>query len=147
MPDPCPLLHLECRQPFFAIHLHPFRPLELLHRLTKEETDLYFKTRAAQGFNVIQAVALAEMDGLHTPNAYGEIPLENDDPLRPREAFFQHIDYVIDLAAQYHLYIGFLPTWGDKLNKSTWGMGPEIFNAANAYEYGWRWRYVANATA
>lgn len=109
---------------------------ELFHRLTKEETDLYFKTRAAQGFNVIQAVALAEMDGLHTPNAYGEIPLENDDPLRPREAFFQHIDYVIDLAAQYHLYIGFLPTWGDKLNKSTWGMGPEIFNAANAYEYG-----------
>ena len=30
---------------------------ELFHRLTKEETDLYFKTRAAQGFNVIQAVA------------------------------------------------------------------------------------------
>lgn len=109
---------------------------ELFHRLTREEAELYFKTRAKQGFNVIQAVALAEFDGLHAPNAYGEIPLENDDPLKPKEGYFQHVDYIIDLAAKYNLYIGLLPTWGDKINKSSWGAGPEIFNADNAYSYG-----------
>ncbi|HEY6976424.1 MAG TPA: DUF4038 domain-containing protein, partial [Chitinophagaceae bacterium] len=53
---------------------------ELFHRLTREESDQYLKHRAEQGFTVIQAVVLAEFDGLHTPNAYGNIPLINDDP-------------------------------------------------------------------
>jgi hypothetical protein len=109
---------------------------ELFHRLTREEADLYLKKRAQQGFTVIQAVALAEMDGLHTPNPYGEIPLENDDPTRPREAYFQHVDYIIDKAAQQGLYIGLLPTWGDKIFKDRWGTGPEIFNVENARVYG-----------
>lgn len=111
---------------------------ELFHRLTREEADKYLQDRADKGFNVIQAVALAEMDGLHTPNAYGEIPLENDDPTKPREAYFQHVDYVINKAADLGLYVGLLPTWGDKIDKSTWGIGPEIFNAENAKIYG-RW--------
>ncbi|HNR08640.1 MAG TPA: glycoside hydrolase family 140 protein [Saprospiraceae bacterium] len=109
---------------------------ELFHRLSREEADKYLKTRADQGFNVIQAVVLAELDGLHTPNAYGEIPLDHDDPTRPREAYFQHVDYIIEKAASLGIYIGLLPTWGDKLNKSTWGTGPEIFNAENAKQYG-----------
>jgi ribosomal protein L32E len=33
------------------------------------------KTRRQQGFNVVQAVALAEFDGLRTPNASVHIPL------------------------------------------------------------------------
>jgi hypothetical protein len=40
---------------------------ELFHRLDREEADLYLATRAAQGFNVVQAVVLAEQDGLGTP--------------------------------------------------------------------------------
>src|SRR3954451_857211 len=88
---------------------------ELFHRLTREEADKYLQNRADKGFTVIQAVALAEMDGLHVPNAYGEVPLENDDPTRPREAYFQHVDYIINKAAELGLYIGLLPTWGDKI--------------------------------
>ena len=37
---------------------------ELFHKLNKEEAIAYFKKRSEQGFNVIQAVALAELDGL-----------------------------------------------------------------------------------
>jgi len=111
---------------------------ELFHRLSREEADLYLKNRADKGFTVIQAVALAELDGLHDPNYYGEIPLENDDPTKPREAYFQHVDYIIKKADQLSLYIGLLPTWGDKLFKDNWGVGPEIFNTANAQVYG-RW--------
>ncbi len=80
-------------------------------------------------------MALAEFDGLHAPNSYGEIPLDNDDPTKPREAYFKHVDYIIDLANKYGLAIGFLPTWGDKLWKSTWGKGPEIFTPDNAKNY------------
>lgn len=111
---------------------------ELFHRLTREEADLYLKNRAEKRFTVIQAVVLAEMNGLHEPNAYGEIPLENDDPTKPREAYFQHVDYVINKAAELGLYIGLLPTWGDKIYKDNWGQGPEIFTTENAKIYG-RW--------
>jgi hypothetical protein len=109
---------------------------ELFHRLNREEAELYLKNRAEKGFTVIQAVVLAELDGLHTPNPYGEIPLENDDPTRPREAYFQHVDFIIQRAEQLGLYIGLLPTWGDKVFKNRWGAGPEIFTVENAKVYG-----------
>ena len=109
---------------------------ELFHRLTREEADMYLKNRAEKGFTVIQAVALAELDGLHDPNPYGETPLENDDPTKPREGYFQHVDYIINRAGELGLYIGLLPTWGDKIFKDRWGTGPEIFNADNARVYG-----------
>src|SRR5690349_10528904 len=48
---------------------------ELFHRLTREEAAAYFANRQRNRFNVVQAVALAEFDGLGTPNAYGELPL------------------------------------------------------------------------
>lgn len=111
---------------------------ELFHRLTREEAEMYLKNRALKKFTVIQAVVLAELDGLQTPNSYNEIPLENNNPTKPREAYFQHVDYVIDKANELGLYIALLPTWGDKVFKDRWGTGPEIFNAENAKIYG-RW--------
>jgi len=111
---------------------------ELFHRLNREEADEYLKRRSEQGFTVIQAVVLAEFDGLHSPNAYGNTPLQNDDPTKPNEPYFEHVDYIIDRAASYNLVIGLLPTWGDKVYKHNWGVGPEIFNNDNAKEYG-RW--------
>lgn len=109
---------------------------ELFHRLTKEESDQYLKRRSSQGFTVIQAVVLAEMDGLHTPNANGDKPLIDDDPAKPNEAYFKQVDYVVDKANEYNLNIAMLPTWADKINKGTWGKGPEIFNTGNAKIYG-----------
>ncbi|WP_199563216.1 glycoside hydrolase family 140 protein [Runella aurantiaca] len=108
---------------------------ELFHRLTKEETDFYLKRRAEQGFTVIQAVALAEFDGLTQPNQYGQLPLKNNDPTKPNELYFQHVDYVINKAASLGLVTGLLPTWGDKFNKK-WGIGPEVFTPENARIYG-----------
>ncbi|MCU0341791.1 MAG: DUF4038 domain-containing protein, partial [Spirosomaceae bacterium] len=111
---------------------------ELFHRLNREQADQYLKRRAEQGFTVIQAVALAEFDGLHVPNPYNELPLLNDDPTQPNDKYYQHVDYVINKAAEYGLYIGFLPTWGDKVFKNSWGKGPEVFTPENAKVYG-RW--------
>ncbi len=108
---------------------------ELFHRLNREEADLYLENRAKKGFTVIQAVVLAELDGLTTPNSYGDRPLLDNDPTRPNEAYFRHVDYIVDKARSLGIYIGMLPTWGDKWNKK-WGVGPEIFTPENAAVYG-----------
>lgn len=107
---------------------------ELFHRLTREETEVYLKNRADKGFNTILAVALAEFE-FDQPNAYGEMPLEDNDPAKPRDAYFKHVDWVVDKAASLGLYTAMLPTWGDKWNKK-WGRGPEIFTPENAATYG-----------
>ncbi len=108
---------------------------ELFHRLSREEADFYLQTRARQGYTVIQAVVLAEFDGLHEPNFYGDLPLQGDDPTKPIEAYFAHVDWVVKRANALGLTIGMLPTWGDKWNKK-WGVGPEIFTPENARIYG-----------
>lgn len=108
---------------------------EMFHRFDRKEIDFYLSNRQAKRFTVIQAVLLAEMDGLHTPNRYGEKPLLDDDPARPNEAYFGWVDEIIRLAASYGLYIGLLPTWGDKVNHQ-WGVGPVVFDERLAWVYG-----------
>jgi len=108
---------------------------ELFHRLNKDETEKYLENRRAKGFTVIQAVVLAELDGLNTPNAEGNKPLIDNDPLKPNEKYFEHVDWVIKKAGEKGIYIGVLPTWGDKWNRK-WGAGPQIFNPENARAYG-----------
>lgn len=108
---------------------------ELFHRLNKAETEKYLENRRSKGYTVIQAVALAELDGLNTPNAEGNKPLIDNDPLKPNEAYFAHVDWVIKKAAEKGIFIGLLPTWGDKWNKK-WGTGPVIFTPENAEAFG-----------
>jgi hypothetical protein len=108
---------------------------ELFHRLNKNDTEKYLENRRAKGFTVIQAVVLAELDGLNTPDAEENKPLIDNDPLKPNEAYFAHIDWVIKKAREKGIFIGLLPTWGDKVDKK-WGVGPVIFNKENAFKYG-----------
>jgi hypothetical protein len=108
---------------------------ELFHRLKLEEIKTYFDNRKKKGFNIIQAVALAEFDGLTIPNKNGDLPLRDLNPETPNEKYFQFVDTVIMLAKSDNLFIGLLPTWGDKVMKE-WGVGPVIFNPSNAYTYG-----------
>jgi len=71
---------------------------ELLHRLSKSDAEKYLENRRLKGFTVIQTVVLAELDGLNDPNAEGERPLIDNNPLLPNEKYFQHIDWVIKKA-------------------------------------------------
>jgi hypothetical protein len=114
---------------------------ELFHRLNREEAARYLEDRAKKGFTVVQAVALAELDGLGDPNPYGHRPLVDNDPTRPdlKEGpgndYWDHVDWIVEKANSLGIYVGFLPTWGDKWNKK-WGVGPEIFTPENAAVYG-----------
>ena len=110
---------------------------ELFHRLNREEADEYLCDRAAKGFNVIQCVALAELDGVGTPNAYGHLPLIDRDPSRPlvvegeANDYWDHVDYIVHRANELGLTIALLPTWG-----RWWHDGDAIFDELNAYRYG-----------
>jgi hypothetical protein len=105
---------------------------ELFHRLNREEAELYLRNRSAKGFNVIQAVVLAELDGITDPNPYGHLPLIEKDPTRPDEAYFAHVDWVLNKAEEVGLYVGLLPTWG-----KYWKRGDsQIFTPANARSFG-----------
>ncbi len=110
---------------------------ELFHRLNREEAEEYLTARARQGFTIIQAVVLAENDGLRTPNAYGETPFIDLDPGKPNEKYFAHVDYIVKKANKLGLVIGMLPTWGDKVYSEHPCAGPVIFNSTNAEQYGY----------
>ncbi|PPK84706.1 collagenase-like protein with putative collagen-binding domain [Neolewinella xylanilytica] len=126
--------HLErtTGEPFFYLGDTAW---ELLHRSTEDEARNYLEDRAEKGFNVIQTVVLAELEGLTVPNSYGDLPLQELDPTRWNEAYFTYVDRVAKMADSLGIFLGLLPTWGDKFNKK-WGVGPEIFTPANARTYG-----------
>ena len=119
---------------------------ELFHRTDRKEADMYLADRAAKGFTVIQAVALAELEGLREPNSYGHRPLIDNDPARPdvrdgpNNDYWDHVDYIVNKAESLGLHVGMLPTWGDKWNLK-WGVGPEVFTPKNAEAYG---RFLGN---
>ncbi len=121
---------------------------ELFHALNREETEHYLAERKRQGFTAVQAVALAELEGLTTPNAYGRVPLcmseGMPDPTCPdvsgEYSYWDHVDFAVETAAKHELFVVLLPTWGDKFHLC-WGKGPEIFNEENAYIYG---AWIAN---
>ena len=105
---------------------------ELFHRLNREEADLYLTNRSRKGFTVIQAVVLAQIGGLDQPNAYGDLPLLEKDPTRPNEAYFKHVDYIVNRADDLELFIGMLPTWGNYWKTG----GNQLFTVRNARQYG-----------
>ncbi len=127
----------ETNKPFFYLADTAW---ELFHRCTLGEAEIYLKDRAAKGFTVIQVVVLAECDGLNDPGHAGALPLLNNDPTTPNEAYFSHVDAIVALANSLGLVIGMLPSWGDKWNK-LWGVGPEIFTPENARIYG---KFIGN---
>jgi hypothetical protein len=115
----------------------------MFHVLSLEEIRNYLEDRKSKGFNIVQAVALSENNGLELANYYGRTPLKKNatgkyDPTLPDiegYSYWHHIDSVFDLAESLEMYIAFLPTWGDKFNIKH-GKGPEIFTTENSRIYG-----------
>lgn len=132
-------------QPFFWLGDTAW---ELLHRLVRTEATAYLETRARQRFNVIQAVALAELDGLRTPNAHGDLPLIDSDPARPAVTpgndprdpdaydYWDHVEFIVDEANRRGLYVALLPTWGAWAPSRATRDRHVVLHADNAENYG-----------
>ena len=102
----------------------------LFERLKREEVDLYLQDRASKRFTVIQAVVM--FSGGFGLNAYGHRAFIDNDPSKPNEAFFQHVDYVINKAESLGLYMGVLPAWAGSYIRSD----RQVLSKSEAYSYG-----------
>jgi hypothetical protein len=89
----------------------------LTSRLTREEVDTYLENRRQKGYNVIQMMVI------HSPsskNAYERQPFINEDFTKPDLAksadgeysFWEHVDYIVDKAAEKGMYMGLVAVWG-----------------------------------
>lgn len=100
----------------------------LFVKLNREEAEKYLEDRRKKGFNVIQVMVL---HGLGITNAYGDSALINKNVATPKTTpgnkfsskneydFWDHVDYIIDLAAKKGLYMALVPVWGSNV-KSGW---------------------------
>lgn len=125
-------LIFEDGEPFFYLGDTAW---ELIHRLNRDEVDLYLSNRAEKGFTVIQTVILAQMGGRDVPNANGDLSLIDNDPAKPNESYFKHVDYIVNRANELGMFVGLLPTWGSywkQLGKEL----PYMFDTENARSYG-----------
>jgi hypothetical protein len=97
----------------------------LFSKLSREEAAQYLDDRRQKGFNVIQVMVLHDV--MKEVNFYGDSAIVNhsadmplvtdgsspDDPLQ--YDFWDHTDYIIDLAAQRGIYMALVPVWGSNV--------------------------------
>jgi hypothetical protein len=67
------------------------------------EVKLILEKTKKNGFSFIQAMLLGVGDGTK-PNVHGETPWKNSDPAAPNEAFFEHVDLVVQAAHKKDLF-------------------------------------------
>lgn len=96
----------------------------LFSKLDREETEQYLENRREKGFNVIQVMVL---HSLAAANVYGDSALINKDASAPvitegaefddpmQYDFWDHVDFVIDKAAEKGLYMALVPVWGSNV--------------------------------
>jgi hypothetical protein len=118
----------------------------LFQLTTREDAERYLRTRARQGFTVIQAALVMgeeRVGGTLLPNRYGDLAFIDGDPARPaitvgsRQAgseaydYWDHVDAVVDIAASHGLTLALLPFFvGSR------GDGYKYLRPTNAYAYG-----------
>jgi hypothetical protein len=121
---------------------------EMLHRLSREETDNYLQNRRTKGFNVIQTVIISEFIHMDKPfNYYGDsifvgenpkLPLTTlgSDPKDEREYdYWDHVDCAVKSAENKGLYLALVPSWGEWVIPRT---DKALFNTKEqAFQYGW----------
>lgn len=96
----------------------------LFSKLKREDVEKYLEDRRRKGFNVIQVMVI---HGLSQKNAYGDPALLNRNIATPRTTagndfadtlqydFWDHVDYIVDKAAEKGLYMALVPVWGSSV--------------------------------
>lgn len=109
----------------------------LFKKLDRKETEQYLDNRRRKGFNVVQAMVLHSAGDR---NAYGAPALIEADPARPAVTpgadpdgpgeydYWDHIEWVLDRAAERGMFVGMVAVWGSVVNQRR-------LNAQNAAQY------------
>jgi hypothetical protein len=89
-------------------------PWMLFVKLTEAEAKEYIATRKAQGFNALQ-VMVTGFFGM--TNRAGDLPFAGVPPeqdfAQPNEAFFAHVDRVVEEARGQGVLLAIAPAWSD----------------------------------
>ena len=97
----------------------------LFTKLSREEAGEYFLDRKQKGFNVIQVMIIHDI--MKAINIYGDSALVCHDISQPLTTegssfknpvqydFWDHVDYLIDLAQKNGLYMALVPVWGSNV--------------------------------
>jgi hypothetical protein len=100
----------------------------LFSKLTREEAEQYLEDRKEKGFDVIQVMVLHTVAAV---NVYGDSALVNKNVAHPLVTpgnnfadkseydYWDHVDFIVDLAAKKGLYIAMVPIWGTNV-KAGW---------------------------
>ena len=104
-------LQFENGQPFFWLGETGWL---LPERLDRAEAEWYLQSCAKAGYNVVQVQTI---DGVPAYNIYGQ--MSNIDGWNFKEinqkgiyGYWDHMDYIVDMAAQHGIYIGMVCIWG-----------------------------------
>lgn len=101
----------------------------LFTRLNREEAEIYLEDRRKKGFNVIQVMIIPGMtEGKVYSNVYGEVAFEDfkttdwssvlGKPYDPdSNSYWDHMEYIVDLAAKKGLYLAMIPIWGTAVKR------------------------------
>ncbi|MDP4208623.1 MAG: glycoside hydrolase family 140 protein [Bacteroidota bacterium] len=101
----------------------------LFVKTNREEAEKYLEDRRQKGFNVIQVMVVHSVKA--GKDIYGDSALINHDLSKPRITpgntfgkdkeynFWDHVDYIVDLAAKKGIYMAMVPIWGTNV-KSGW---------------------------
>ena len=93
----------------------------LFSKLNREDAEKYLEDRKEKGFNVIQVMLL---NHLSFTNVYGDSALINHNVATPATTegsdfadsiqydYWDHVDYIVDLAEKKGVYMGLVPVWG-----------------------------------
>jgi len=94
-------------------------------KLDREGVNKYFADRKAKGFNVVQIMVLHNINAV---NVYGDAALVNEDVSKPITTpgnnfnnaaeydYWDHVDYVLDVAQKNGIYVGMVPVWGTNIS-------------------------------
>src|SRR5215212_1947826 len=107
----------------------------LFQRLDRGEVDVYLKDRADKGFTVIQSYVIRGLGEQHPDgpiSLLGEVPFADRNPDRPNEAFFSHVDHIVNRANEMGLVMGLVVA-------KSWHVNPhpeQVFDTENGYRFG-----------
>jgi hypothetical protein len=129
-------LEYENGRPFFWLAETGWK---LFQKLSREEVIQYLENRRAKGFNVIQCVVVHSISEV---NYYGDSAFVFNDPAKINTTagkdftdakqydYWDHIEYVVDEAARYGLYLAMVPVWGEVVKQG-------FFDPDIAERYAW----------
>ncbi|MFV8466065.1 glycoside hydrolase family 140 protein [Flavobacterium sp. LB1P62] len=95
-------------------------------KLDRAGVSKYFQDRKAKGFNVVQVMVLHNINAV---NVNGDAALINEDVSKPLTTagnnfnnkeeydYWDHVDYVLDVAQKNGIYVAMVPVWGTNVAK------------------------------